>query len=1070
MTLPSIQLFALNIAIASSLCLAISLGLSKAFMSLPKRYATLVVGLIAGLLAPLLVGVGTWYALGQLPAIIKSDSLDNVPVAIDIGLPTPDQLPRDNEYVQPLLSDQSLPASSSVPYSPKLVINEKAGGVAIVNDATRSNTRPTWPMIIGTLLLALWAAGSLTLFLIQLRKLMLCKQFLMRCEPIQDTAVQKLFERTKQRLGISRDVRLLESAALPTPVVIGWWRPSVILPTEIQFSLTGGQLASVLTHELSHIRRKDHCVAMLQSLADILYWWNPLNRFISRRMNELREMICDDIATVNNQAPREYAQTIVQMAARSVATRELAGSLGISLSPISELERRLTRIIADRTGNVDVSISKRFTTALLAMSVLLVSGLLFAQVPQANEPKAPADAKQPVKEDANASNKPRQPNFKPVSLSGQVVDAALKPVANANVYLESPNLEIDARTTADAEGHYHFDDLKIPNRGYVGLKLWAESADKTQQGYYIYPYGKSIQLENVQIKIEPTKQARIQVVDANGKPIAGANAGIVLSPFLPIGPQKTDANGIAQFQVPQSIKIVSAVAWKDGRGLDCKYYTLPRERQSDLNAKAPEFPTSIAEVLRLEGAAPLTIQVTDADSKPLANSKVFFSMKRRDNLDEYFDGFAGWFGADTNANGIATLSWFPAWQKGEVHVYAHANGFLHGHVVCVPNDNSTEAKLVMQPAAAIRGRITFPDGTPAPNVMVDAMVSESEDGLRAFSISDGDGNYELFVPPDTYDLSVQDNKWDADIHYDVSTALDESAENRDFVLLPLTRLHGKITDDSTGQGIPKARVHLSPDMRSMTPKSPDYQKLIKKNRRLHNAHSNPFTNEQGEFEYYVGNGDYLMSVEGTLEARIPIMVSIQGESDKEVNHVLNAVGESELIGRVTSRETGKPLPGIIVSSNSPTFSTQDQWQAVTDDKGQFKVRSKRIARTISASSEDKTLGIIVAIGPDQTQLDLRLVPPGSATGRLMTQDGSQPASNTNISLALNEPIQGGGSSLRPVETVVTDAQGNFTFKQLFVGGNYTLTLPDARGTIGLKYIPIKVQSGKTTDLGDIRKM
>jgi beta-lactamase regulating signal transducer with metallopeptidase domain len=59
------------------------------------------------------------------------------------------------------------------------------------------------------------------------------------------------------RLGVARAVRLLESAAVPVPAVIGWLRPAILVPASTLAGLTPRQLEAVLAHELAHVRRHD---------------------------------------------------------------------------------------------------------------------------------------------------------------------------------------------------------------------------------------------------------------------------------------------------------------------------------------------------------------------------------------------------------------------------------------------------------------------------------------------------------------------------------------------------------------------------------------------------------------------------------------------------------------------------------------------------------------------------------------------------------------------------------------------------------------------------------------------
>ena len=65
-------------------------------------------------------------------------------------------------------------------------------------------------------------------------------------------AWRQALDRLATRLRVSRPVRLVASALIRVPAVIGWWRPVILIPVSV---LTGGgltplQLDALLAHEL----------------------------------------------------------------------------------------------------------------------------------------------------------------------------------------------------------------------------------------------------------------------------------------------------------------------------------------------------------------------------------------------------------------------------------------------------------------------------------------------------------------------------------------------------------------------------------------------------------------------------------------------------------------------------------------------------------------------------------------------------------------------------------------------------------------------------------------------------
>jgi bla regulator protein BlaR1 len=59
---------------------------------------------------------------------------------------------------------------------------------------------------------------------------------------------------------------------IPTPFVIGLFRPRIYLPSTISKQ----EQSYIILHEQMHIRRLDHLVKMIAFIALTVHWFNPL--------------------------------------------------------------------------------------------------------------------------------------------------------------------------------------------------------------------------------------------------------------------------------------------------------------------------------------------------------------------------------------------------------------------------------------------------------------------------------------------------------------------------------------------------------------------------------------------------------------------------------------------------------------------------------------------------------------------------------------------------------------------------------------------------------------------------
>jgi beta-lactamase regulating signal transducer with metallopeptidase domain len=103
-------------------------------------------------------------------------------------------------------------------------------------------------------------------------------------------------EKALARMRMSGPVRLLASSSIDVPMVIGLWRPLILVPAVAMTGLSPAQLEAILAHELAHIRRHDYLVNLLQSLVETLLFYHPAVWWLSHRIREEREHCADDLA------------------------------------------------------------------------------------------------------------------------------------------------------------------------------------------------------------------------------------------------------------------------------------------------------------------------------------------------------------------------------------------------------------------------------------------------------------------------------------------------------------------------------------------------------------------------------------------------------------------------------------------------------------------------------------------------------------------------------------------------------------------------------------------------------
>ena len=174
--------------------------------------------------------------------------------------------------------------------------------------------------------------------------------------------------RLAKRLGIRQAVRLFQSSVVQSPVVVGAWKPIILLPISLVLELPPDQLESLIAHELAHILRRDYLINLLQTAIETLLFYHPAVWWISAQVRRERENCCDDIAVQLTNSRTAYAQALAAVVgARNVTALPAAngGSLlnrirrviGVSTTPSVHPSRWLAGVLMLSVGAFTVGIA-----------------------------------------------------------------------------------------------------------------------------------------------------------------------------------------------------------------------------------------------------------------------------------------------------------------------------------------------------------------------------------------------------------------------------------------------------------------------------------------------------------------------------------------------------------------------------------------------------------------------------------------------------------------------------------------------------------------------------------------
>jgi uncharacterized protein (TIGR03435 family) len=146
------------------------------------------------------------------------------------------------------------------------------------------------------------------------------------------------------RIRVSSPVKLIVSAVVQVPTVVGWLRPVVLMPVGALTGLPTEHIEALLAHELAHIRRHDYLVNILQSIAEALLFYHPAVWWISSQLRNERELCCDDEAVAISSDAFTYVRALAGLESCRPAHFNLA--LAASGGPLRE---RIARLLGQPT-------------------------------------------------------------------------------------------------------------------------------------------------------------------------------------------------------------------------------------------------------------------------------------------------------------------------------------------------------------------------------------------------------------------------------------------------------------------------------------------------------------------------------------------------------------------------------------------------------------------------------------------------------------------------------------------------------------------------------------------------
>ncbi|HTM97821.1 MAG TPA: M56 family metallopeptidase [Pedobacter sp.] len=172
-----------------------------------------------------------------------------------------------------------------------------------------------------------------------------------------------------QQLGIKQAIGFAESNLIKVPMVIGHLKPLILLPIGLLTALPPKEIEAILIHELAHIYRRDYLVNILQSLLEILFFFNPAVLWLSALIKAERENCCDDIAVGLTSSKINYINALVSCQEYQLALPAFA----MTFSKKGQLKSRVNRLLRNTNQSLNGIEKSVLTLCIVIASVCLLA-------------------------------------------------------------------------------------------------------------------------------------------------------------------------------------------------------------------------------------------------------------------------------------------------------------------------------------------------------------------------------------------------------------------------------------------------------------------------------------------------------------------------------------------------------------------------------------------------------------------------------------------------------------------------------------------------------------------------
>jgi TonB family protein len=178
-----------------------------------------------------------------------------------------------------------------------------------------------------------------------LRRVQRCRRSATQVHP--EGELRQSWDALRTRLR-GAEVQMAEGESVTGPMVLGVRHPLLLVPAGFFDRVEKADRDAALAHELAHVTRRDFAKNLVYTVLTLPVAWHPCVWLLRARVAESREMVCDAMAAEAIGGAREYARSLLRLAAAVPLALSGRALPAMGIFDGNTLERRVTNMMDKR--------------------------------------------------------------------------------------------------------------------------------------------------------------------------------------------------------------------------------------------------------------------------------------------------------------------------------------------------------------------------------------------------------------------------------------------------------------------------------------------------------------------------------------------------------------------------------------------------------------------------------------------------------------------------------------------------------------------------------------------------